>query len=208
MFSKNKLWLVLVPAMMSMVLTLTAFGGTTLGVTNIQPGTYPTVFITPMVTQIVATRPAPTSTPEEEPTPTQTSSGSWDPLAVNIYYPLRGCVASRLRPGDSAFVAYGSAQVAAYPSEDIWFAPQLRRLSPGEAILIVDGPWCYEKTLVWKVRTQVEVEGRKEVFVPEGNGEQYWLLPLQSNPGIATPKPTQVKGTNFLKMYFKFRGCR
>ena len=101
---------------------------------------YPTVIITQYVTQVVAT---PTITPIPPPTKqvqviTPAASTGWDPFKVDIYYPIRGCVASRLHVGDVAFVAGGP--VGLYMSENIGDAPTFRNLEPGEMIDIEAGP--------------------------------------------------------------------
>jgi hypothetical protein len=198
----------------SLALLLSACIGTTQQNSQPEQRNYPTVFITPLVTQIIATRSAPTPTPQEESTPTQIIAASYDPLKVKAYYPITGCVASRLRVGDSAFVAYNGGQMGVYTSKDITFAPLLRNAETGESFLITDGPWCDEKTIVWKVRTMNEEDSVEDAggwaweienYVPEGNGDQYWLLPLESNPGIPTPKPTQQRLMYYVKLHFP--GC-
>jgi len=199
----------LLHAAMSLSILLSACIGSSQQSSQPEQRNYPTLFITPMVTQVIATRSAPTATPEEESTPTQVLSSSYDPLKVSIYYPVKGCVASRLRVGDAAFVAYNGGQMGVYPSKDIAFAPILRYAQTGEAFLITEGPWCDENTLVWKVETtdEEQIEMDIENYVPEGNGEQYWLLPLETNPGIPTPNPTEQQAykLSFPKGYF--RGC-
>jgi len=201
MFMKSREWLVHI--LIGIILVVVLWG--CIGVSEQNPQTeerhYPTVFITPLVTQIIATRPAATSTPEEEPTPIPIDDTSWNPLKVAAYYPIRGCVASRLHIGDAAFVSYNGGKMGVYPSKDIEYAPLVRMTEPGEAFVIVDGPWCVQNTLVWEVKTTDEEDSTETQgamtwkianYVPEGNGEQYWLLPLQTNPGIPTPKPTSM----------------
>jgi hypothetical protein len=134
---------------------------------------YPTIVITQYVTQVVATT---TITPTPLPTsPNQTPSVvnvGWDPYTVAIYYPIVGCVASRLHEKDVAFIA--NAGVDLYVSKDIVYSPSIRKLAPGEMVDITKGPWCSNGTLIWKVTTSDGAEG----FAPEGNGETYWMLPM------------------------------
>jgi hypothetical protein len=40
-------------------------------------------------------------------------------------------------------------------------------------MLIIDGPYCYENWIVW----QVDTDGGLQGFTPEGNGDEYWLIP-------------------------------
>jgi hypothetical protein len=141
----------------------------------------PTIRIVQVVTQIVIT---PTPLPAT-PAPTNTAAPApkvgWDPLSVPIYYPLIGCVASRLHKQTWAFVAYGMS-VSFYSDKDIRYGPELRKLAPGESVYIVGGPWCYYNSLVWKaVDTDL-----KEGFVVEGDGNVYSILPL----GPSKPSPT------------------
>ncbi len=135
---------------------------------------YPTVIITQYVTQIVAT---PTITPIPPPTKqvqviTPAVYTGWDPFKVDIYYPIKGCVASRLYIDDVAFVAGGP--VGLHMSENVLDSPTYRNLEPGELIDIEAGPWCINSTLVWKVGAEDGSVG----FAAEGNGENYYLLPM------------------------------
>lgn len=135
---------------------------------------YPTIIITQFVTQVVAT---PTITPIPTPTKpvqviTSAPNTGWDPLKVNIYYPLKGCVASRLHRNDVAFVSSGA--IGLYVSPDIGDAPTFRELEPGELIDIESDPQCVNNMIVWKVGTADQMVG----YAAEGNGQTYWLLPM------------------------------
>ena len=135
---------------------------------------YPTVVITQYVTQVVATptiTPIPLSTSVSNQTPS-VAIGGWDSFTVAIYYPIAGCVASRLHEGDVAFVA--NAGVDIIQSKDIGYSPVYRTLAPGELVDITKGPWCSGGSLIWRVGTADGLDG----FVPEGNGEIYWMLPM------------------------------
>jgi hypothetical protein len=44
---------------------------------------------------------------------------------------------------------------------------------PGAILEIVNGPWCSHGWIVWMVRTADGLVG----YTPEGNGNEYWLLP-------------------------------
>jgi hypothetical protein len=150
---------------------------------------YPTIVITQYVTQVVAT---PTITPIPPPTsavkqaPSTVNTG-WDPFTVQIYYPLVGCVASRLHEGDVAFVA--NAGVDLYNTKDTGYSPTYRKLLPGEMVDITKGPWCTNGALVWKVGTADGLAG----FVPEGDGNTYWLLPMPpGTDNVVGKSPTDL----------------
>jgi hypothetical protein len=93
-----------------------------------------------------------------------------------------GCSASRLHVGDRAFVAYISGVAGFYMGKDIYFAPLIRRPLVGEEVEIIGGPFCQTNNLIWKV---FSVTDQSEAYMPEGNGQEYWLLPLQ--PPTPTP---------------------
>jgi hypothetical protein len=135
---------------------------------------YPTVLITQYVTQVVATPailPKPLPTTDSNQTPSVVDV-SWDPFAAVIYYPIAGCVASRLHKGDVAFAA--TEGLALHASKDIGYSPENRALQPAEMVDITQGPWCNSGSLIWKVKTSDGTDG----FAPEGNGELYALLPM------------------------------
>jgi len=149
----------------------------------------PVVVVTQVVVEVVATLPPPTATQVPSPTVAlyQPAPG-WNPASAPIYYPLAGCVASRLHLGDTAFVATLGAYSRLYLTKDIFNDPGTRSLVLGEQFMIVDGPWCDRDILIWKLKTK-----EKDIFyTPEGNGEVYWLLPL--NPYIPTLTPTPFGG--------------
>ncbi len=163
------------------LLVATACGGSAQEVA--QPTLEPMIMVTQYVTQVVATRipttPAPVATSTLAAAP---RSAGWDPLAQPIYYPIMDCVASRLHIGDRAFVAFVNDLVGIYQSKDIEDAPLFRKPNAGEELEILDGPWCRNGALVWQTLAKAdELVG----FTPEGNGQQYWLLPLQ--PYTPTP---------------------
>jgi hypothetical protein len=153
---------------------------------------YPTVLITQYITQVVAT---PTITPPPPPTLAANQTPSvvnvgWDPFTVEIYYPVIGCVASRIHEGDIAFVANGSVDLL--QSKDIGYSPVYRTLEPGEMVDITKGPWCSNGSLIWKVATAEGEVG----FVPEGNGETYWLLPMPpGTESVVGKSPTDLINT-------------
>ena len=162
---------------------------------------YPTVVVVQYVTQVVAT-----NTPEPPVTPLppckvvqqdgnsgsggfviENSNGTFDPFAVEAYYPLRGCpVASRLTEGFRAFVANTGGTQAIHYTKDIGYSPIVRELVVGEVLEIVKGPFCDRGALVWKVITQDGITG----FVAEGDGNVYWLLPYGEKNDRARTKPT------------------
>ena len=157
-------------------LIFTACVGTKSQITSTPQLVQPTVLITQFITQIVAT---PTITPipaptEVVPTTAPTRATGWDPFQVPIYYPIGGCVASRLHQGDVAFVANGGGVEGIHFSKDIGYAPIFRKLENGELVDIYRGPWCSNGSIIWRVVTA----DKKIGFVEEGNGSIYYLLPM------------------------------
>jgi hypothetical protein len=129
---------------------------------------------TQVVTQIVTPTPLPTSTPKPTPTPQPTPSPTWDPMTVPIYYPLEDCVASRLHVGDKAMVSLVGGSNGIRYGSDLRQDTIMAYADPGDVLEITGGPWCSYGWLVWKVRTGDGIDG----FTPEGNGIEYWLVPL------------------------------
>lgn len=171
-----KTWLILT-VLLGLGGTLTACVTTTAQPVENEANVQPVVLITQVVTQIVAT---PTITPVPPPTSAAAhttvpaSSGGYDPFSAPIYYPIQGCFASRLHVGDVAFVANGTGVIGIHQTRDIGYAPMWRYLEAGELMDIIKGPWCDRGALVWKVATHDGYIG----FVPEGDGNTYWLLPM------------------------------
>jgi len=186
MLYRDKKRLAILSAIISTVLLYTACTGAT-SPSEVQV-IYPTVYVTQYVTQVVATAPA-TSVPVSQPkvvTPAPTEAQlqpvAWDPFSVEIYYPKLGCSASRLHVGDRAFIASSGGLIGLYRYKSLSFEPDLRHPASGTEVEIVDGPFCDEKIIYWKVRTpDKELVG----FYPEGDGNTYWLLPLA--PSSWTP---------------------
>lgn len=141
------------------------------------PTTHPTLIITQVVTEIITPTPEPAK-PTQAPTEISepTSTPTYDPFSAPIYYPLPNCVASRLHIGDTAMVSYlGGANGIRY-SIDMSIGDNIVRYAqPGERLIIRDGPYCSYGWLVWFVETMDGFLG----YTPEGNGETYWLVPVQ-----------------------------
>lgn len=141
-----------------------------------QVATPPIVVITQVVTEIVPPTPVPvtpTNTPvptPEPPTPTPT----WDALAAPIYYPLENCVASRLHIGDRAQVSLTAGSNGIRYGRDLYYDTIIAYAEPGAVLEIENGPWCSRGWIVWLVRTSDGTVG----YTPEGNGDEYWLLPM------------------------------
>jgi hypothetical protein len=140
------------------------------------PTSQPTLIITLVVTEIIT----PTRCRFYQLHPTQSNEPTliptFDPLAVPIYYPLPDCVASRLHKGDTAMVSYQGGDNAIRYSPDMSLSENIvQYASPGDQLIIRDGPYCSFGWLVWFVETLDGFLG----YTPEGNGESYWLLPVQ-----------------------------
>ena len=140
----------------------------------------PTVFVTVFVTPITATPPPVTPLPTPIPTqpPPQPVDDPNAPWNVPIYFPGPGCSASRLHVEDRAFVAATGDFARVYNSTNIPYDPGVRDLVPGEEMRIIAGPKCDNDWVFWMVKMDNdELKG----WVPEGNGETYFLLPLVSS---------------------------
>jgi hypothetical protein len=134
------------------------------------------IYVTQVITQIVPPTPIP-ATPAPPPTETPappSPTPTWDPLAAPIYYPLPDCVASRLHVGDRAMVSLVGGPNGIRYGRDLSEDTIIAYAQPGSIVEILNGPWCSHGWLVWFVRTADGVEG----FTPEGDGNEYWLLPV------------------------------
>jgi hypothetical protein len=168
------------------------------------------VVITQVATQIVVpTNPPRTATPVPTATPSTEyiSSGGFDPFAAPIYYPLTGCSASRLHVGDTAYVAYSGGLVGLYRNKGLGFEPNLRLPDVGSEAEIIDGPFCNEGWIYWEiVIPNSDAADAISGYMPEGNGSEYFLLPLVINP-IPTMDPFSKAASTSLRLY-KWSGCR
>jgi hypothetical protein len=178
MSQRKKKGLVVLGVILSLALLVSACAQTMSSSDQGQQVVYPTVLVKQFVTQVVATPTvAPTPIPEE-PVPAvvakPAANGEWDPYSAPIYYPIPGCVASRLHKGDVAFVANGAGTMSIFQTKDIGFAPIYRHLNAGELMDIIQGPWCDRGAVTWKIASADGYVG----FVPEGDGSVYWLLPM------------------------------
>lgn len=138
--------------------------------------TAPVIYVTQVITQIIPPTPVPmTATPAPTDTPQPpTLTPTFDPLSVAPYYPIQGCVASRLHVGDMAMVSLVGGPNGIRYGRDLSEETVIAYAQPGAILEIVNGPWCSRGWLVWFVRTGDGVEG----FTPEGDGNEYWLLPV------------------------------
>jgi len=147
----------------------------------------PAMVITQIVTQIVIPTPLPTKPPPlptNTPNPTPTySSGKWTPYMVPIYYPITGCSASRLRVGVDAHVAYSGELIGLYRYKSLGFEPNLRYPPAGTLVRIVDGPYCDDNVIYWKVKIDISWNEVSQGYYPEGDGSSYWLLPAEPPDG-------------------------
>jgi hypothetical protein len=133
------------------------------------------IYVTQVITQIIPPTPVP-ATPTPPPTETQLPpTPTWDPISAPIYYPLADCVASRLHVGDRAMVSLVGGPNGIRYGRDLSESTVFAYAQPGSTLEIVNGPWCSQGWLVWFVRTADGAEG----FTPEGNGNEYWLLPTR-----------------------------
>lgn len=137
-----------------------------------------TILVTQVVTEVVYTAtPEPTATPmpTATPTPVPTSTPTFDPYSAPVYYPLKDCVASRLHVGDVAMVSPGGGPNGIRYGMDLHYDTIVEYADPGTTLDIIGGPYCSHGWIVWMVQTKNGVIG----YTPEGNGNEYWLLPVK-----------------------------
>jgi hypothetical protein len=169
--AKKKLQACLVVSL-SLLLVLTGCNGSA---APAQSPTAPILIVTQVITQIATATTAPSATPapSSTPEPTLTSTPTFDPFSAPIYYPLDDCVASRLRVGEVAMVSLTAEPNGIRYGQDLFYDTIGTYAQPGALLEIVGGPWCSHGWIVWLVRTQDGFVG----YTPEGNGDEYWLLP-------------------------------
>ena len=140
-----------------------------------QSPTPPMLIVTQVITQIATATVAPSATPAptSTPVPTATIKPTFDPYSAPVYYPLENCVASRLHVGDVAMVSLSSKPNGIRYGQDLFYDTIATYADPGALLEIVGGPWCSHGWIVWLVRTQDGFVG----YTPEGDGNEYWLLP-------------------------------
>ena len=141
-----------------------------------------TVVVTQVITQIIpeTATPMPTMPPTQTPEPTATvlevgGLNDYDPYSVPLWYPFDDCPASRLHVGDRAFVTIGGGPNAVRFGADVHYDNVIGYAEEGEGVLIADGPYCFSGWIVWEVDTDGGLHG----YTPEGDGNEYWLLPDQ-----------------------------
>lgn len=138
---------------------------------------------------------------QEEPTPTDTPlSPSPTPEAPvedprkypPVYEPIPGCAASRLKPGMWTFVSIGGGQNAIRSNPDLHAGDNWVGVAEeGELLLVVGGPECNLKHIVWEVWKDNELTG----WTPESDGTEFWLEPFPSwNACPNAPPSTLLKG--------------
>ncbi len=134
------------------------------------------IIITQVVTQVIPPTPLPatnTPVPTNTAVPPTVTPTAFDPLSAPIYYPLADCVASRLHVGDIAMVSLVGGSNGIRYGRDLSEASVAVYAQPGDKLEIVNGPYCSQGWIVWMVKTGDGYVG----FTPEGNGNEYWLLP-------------------------------
>jgi hypothetical protein len=169
----NKRVLGLMVLVLGLCLSLAACGAAP---TTAPTATSPVIYVTQVITQIIPPTPVP-MTPTPPPTATlapPTITPTFDPLTAEIYYPIEGCIASRLHVGDQAMVSLQGGPNGIRYGRDLAEDAVAAYAQPGAILDIVNGPWCSRGWIVWFVRTADGLEG----FTPEGDGNEYWLLPV------------------------------
>lgn len=121
--------------------------------------------------------------------PTAINDANFTPTP-QVYSPLSGCAASRLHVGDSAFVNYETGRVG-MRSEPVGKIGDtlIRKLEEGEVLHIIDGPKCDLGWVFWKVRTVYSETG----WIPEGDGSEFWVVPIATDEVCPGAKPTRLR---------------
>lgn len=134
-------------------------------------------------------KPTNTSVPVVVQQPTATNAANFTPTP-KVYSPLSGCADSRLHVGDSAFVNYETGRVG-MRSEPVGKIGDtlVRKLEEGEIIHIIDGPKCDLGWVFWKVRTVNSETG----WVPEGDGSEFWVIPIATYEVCPGAKPARLR---------------
>jgi hypothetical protein len=173
----NRRTLLVIMIMIVVLLTTACVGadeqGT--GLEQVSPTVFVTVYVTPVTATPIAVTPQPSPSPTMPIIPTYSDPNA--PWNAPIYFPGPGCSGSRLHVDDRAFVASIGELARIFLSKNIPYDPGVRDLVLGEEMVITAGPTCDENWVLWKVKMDSdEIVG----WVPEGNGEVYYLLPAQT----------------------------
>lgn len=133
-------------------------------------------------------RPTGTSAPVVAQQATATKLPNTTPTP-KVYSPLSRCAESRLQVGDSAYVNYETGRLS-MRSEPVGTIGDtlVRRLEEGEILHITDGPKCDMGWIFWKVRTVYSETG----WIPEGDGNEFWVVPISTNDVCSGAKPTRL----------------
>jgi len=130
-----------------------------------------------------------TSVPVAVQQPTATSTTIFTPTP-KVYSPLSGCADSRLHVGDSAFINFETGRVGMRSEPVGRIGDKLvRKLEEGEIVHIIDGPECDLGWVFWKVRTVNSETG----WIPEGDGSEYWVIPIATHDVCPGAKPTRLR---------------
>lgn len=121
--------------------------------------------------------PAPTRTPAFTPTVQLMISLVIDRKLVEFsaWEPCKGTYPSILKVGDRAYVNYEPPQANRVRSKPDKSGDVIGRIEPGEQMEVIAGPKCANGWVWWKVEPDNGVIG----WTAEGDGKQYWLLPLR-----------------------------
>lgn len=174
----RKVLLVFILLSIFLLVTACASEPTAGDVQEIPPTVFVTVYVTPITATAAPFTPQPLPQQTQPPKPTAFDPGS--PSNAPVYFPGPGCSASRIHPNDQAYVVTLGQFARVFKSKNIPFDPGVRDLVPGEEMTIIGGPYCDEDWIFWFVEmASDELQG----WVPEGNGDTYYLLPLPPNAG-------------------------
>ena len=134
-------------------------------------------------------RPTNTDVPVVVQQPTATTAVNFTPTP-RVYSPLSECAASRLHVGDSAFINFETGRVGMRSKPVAKIGDTLvRKLEEGEIVHVIDGPVCDLGWVFWKVRTVYSETG----WIPEGDGSEFWVVPIATYDVCTGAKPTRLR---------------
>jgi hypothetical protein len=146
----------------------------------------PTVEPTPIPTSdyrpgdIAVTLPpewTPTATIQPTISGTPTISPTASPTAYPTWQPCEDAPSSQLLVGSEAEAASDQAS-----PKEVWNQPGRESalvvgvMNPGEDIEILGGPVCMDQMVWWEIES---LERDLEGWMPEGDGDSYWIVPSQ-----------------------------
>jgi len=150
---------------------------------TVTPEPVPSSSNTPRLT----TSTPPSTTPK--PSFTEKNAGYISPTP-KAYYPLSSCADSRVRVGDSVFVAYGGGGNFIREDPDVHASDNvIGKAYEGDVMVVVDGPECSFGWILWKVSlSDTNLKG----WIAESDGDEFWLDVIHSRVVCSSAPKTRL----------------